>query len=407
MHHAAFIPPTRQTRAERGKATSLNIDLVRKEIPVTSRRAYFDNAGTGPPSINVLNAIHEYLADWRDFGENWEEWLPIIIESRRLFGKMIGASTEEVASVPNVTSALTAIASSVKYKPGGNIVISDLNFPTNIYLWHLQKTHGRAKEVRLLHHDENGTIPLDQWEKAIDDNTSIVSLDYVSWTNGCREKIREITRLAHDHDSFVIADSFHGLGVFPINAIQDEVDALVCGMYKWMQGPHGAAYLYTRKDRLGELDPNYIGWHGVQDSVVRRMTLQEDLFGKPFNINDARPAPDATRFEGGSWGVVSIIGAKAALEYALKHDQAERYHRVLRVTDHLIEGLQKRGRKILTPLQSDRRSGIVVFEDPDPHATFDKLKSLNITVASRVKAIRVSPHYYNTEEEIDKLLAAL
>ncbi|MBO0887953.1 aminotransferase class V-fold PLP-dependent enzyme, partial [Candidatus Bathyarchaeota archaeon] len=102
----------------------MNIDLVRKEIPVTSRRAYFDNAGTGPPSIHVLNAIHEYMGDWRDFGENWEEWLPMIIESRRLFGKMIGAGLDEVASVPNVTSAITALASSINYKPHGNIVIS-------------------------------------------------------------------------------------------------------------------------------------------------------------------------------------------------------------------------------------------------------------------------------------------
>ena len=385
----------------------MNIDLVRKEIPVTSRRAYFDNAGTGPPSIHVLNAIHEYMSDWRDYGENWEEWLPMIIESRRLFGKMIGADVDEIASVPNVTAAVTALASSITYKPGGNIVISELNFPTNIYLWHLQKKHGRAKEVRLLRKDQTGVVPLEDWENAIDDHTSIVSLDYVSWMNGCREKIREIVKLAHEHDAFIIADSFHGLGVFPISVKQDEPDALVCGMYKWMQGPHGAAFLYTRRDRLEDLDPNYIGWHGVEDSVVRRVSKQEDLFGKPFNIDDAVPAKDATRFEGGSWGVISIIGAKAALEYALKHDQQERYHRVLKVTDHLIEGLKKRGRKILTPLHSDRRSGIVVFEDPDPHATFNKLKSLNITVASRVKAIRVSPHYYNTEGEIDKLLAAL
>ncbi len=374
---------------------------------MTARHAYFDNAGTGPPPIQVVNAIHEYLADWRDYGENWEEWLPMIVEARRLFGKMIGAGLEEVASVPNVTSALTALASSVKYKPGGNIVISDLNFPTNIYLWHLQKKHGRAKEVRLLHRNENGVVPLDEWQKAIDDKTSIVSVDYVSWANGSREKIREIAKTAHEHDAFVIADSFHGSGVFPINAKQDDVDALVCGMYKWLQGPHGAAFLYTRKDKLDELDPNYIGWHGVEDSVVRRLSRQEDLFGKPFNINDARPASDATRFEGGSWGVVSIVGAKAALEYALKHDQQERYHRVLKVTDHLIDGLKKKGRRILTPLHSDRRSGIVVFEDPDPSATFKKLKSLNITVASRVKSLRASPHYYNTEEEIDKLLAAL
>ncbi len=154
--------------------------------------------------------------------------------------------------------------------------------------------------------------------------------------------------MAHEHDAFIIADAFHGLGVFPINALQDGVDALVCGMYKWMQGPHGAAFLYTRHDRLNDLDPNYIGWHGVEDSVVRRLSTQQDLFGKPFNIEDAEPAKDATRFEGGSWGVISIIGAKAALEYALKHDQQERYHRVLKITDHLIEGLKKKGRTILT-----------------------------------------------------------
>src|SRR5467141_2400969 len=406
-------PPSTPFIVETGKTEyhkalcPLNIDLVRKEIPVTSRRAYFDNAGTGPPSINVLNAIHEYLGDWRDYGENWEEWLPMIIDSRRLFAKMIGAGLEEVASVPNVSSALTSLASSIKYKPNGNIVISELNFPTNIYLWHLQKKHGRANEVRLLRKEADGVVPLDAWEKAIDDDTSIVSVDYVSWTNGCREKIREITKIAHEHGAFVIADSFHALGVFPIDARQDGVDALVCGMYKWMQGPHGAAFVYTRRDRLKDLDPNYIGWHGVHDSVVRRLTSQQDLFGKPFNIEETIPAADATMFEGGSWGVISIVGAKAALEFALKHDQTERSHRVLKVTEHLIEGLKKKGRKILTPLQSDRRSGIVVFEDPDPGATYERLKKLNITVASRVKALRASPHYYNTEEEIDKLLAAL
>jgi cysteine desulfurase / selenocysteine lyase len=385
----------------------LNLEQIRKEIPVTSHRAYFDNAGTGPPSIRVLDAVRKYLDEWQSYGENWEEWLPIIIESRRLFGEMIGADLDEVASIPNVSSALMALASSVKYKPHANIVISDLNFPTNIYLWHLQRKHGRVADVRLLHRNEHGIVPLDEWKKAIDDNTSIVSADYVSWTNGSRERIREIGELAHDHNAFFIADSFHGLGVFPINARRDDVDALVCGMYKWMQGPHGAAYLYTKREKLPELDPGYIGWHGVEDSVVRRVSKQEDLFGKPFDLTNAEPAPDATRFEGGSWGVVSIIGAKAALEYALTHDQQERYQQVLKLTDHLISGLRKKGRNILTPLDSDRRSGIVVFEDNDPAGTFQKLKALNITVASRVKAIRVSAHYYNTVEEIDKLLAAL
>src|SRR2546427_12498570 len=109
------------------------------------------------------------------------------------------------------------------------------------------------------------------------------------------------------------------------------------------------------------------------------MSKQEDLFGQPFNIDDVEAALDATRFEGGSWGVVSIVGPKADLEYALKQDQQERYHRILKVTDHLIDGLKKKGRKSLNTLQSEHRRGKVVFEDEDPQATYNMLKSPNIT----------------------------
>src|SRR5438445_13497219 len=113
-----------------------------------------------------------------------------------------------------------------------------------------------------------------------------------------------------------------------------------------MSGPRGATFVYTRRERLKDLDPNYIGWHGVQASVARRPTSQQDLFGKPFNIEETIPAPDATMFEGGSWGVISIVGAKAALELALKHDQTVRSQRVLKVTENLMEGLKKKCRKI-------------------------------------------------------------
>ena len=385
----------------------MNLEFVRKQIPVTSRRAYFDNAGTGPPTIMVLNALNEFITDWKEYGENWEEWLPIIIDSRRLFGKLIGAETDEIANIPNVTTALVALSSSIKYKKDGNIVISSLNFPTNIYNWHLQQSHGRAHEVRLLKPNSNGIIPLEDWEKAIDDKTSLVSVDYVSWMNGCREKIPEIAKIAHEHNSFAIADAFHGLGVFPINAKDDGVDALVCGTYKWLQAPHGTAFLYTHHDRIKELDPNYTGWHGVQDSVITRYTKEQDMFGTPFDIEKTVPADSATRFEWGTWGVMSVIGARAALEWALKDDMRNRYHHVLKMTGRLIEGLKQKGRQILSPLQTDRRSGILVFEDPDPASTYNKLKSENIVVASRVKSIRASPHYYNSEDEIDRLLMAL
>src|SRR5256712_12232334 len=112
-------------------------------------------------------------------------------------------------------------------------------------------------------------------------------------------------------------------------------------------------------------------------------------------------------FERETWRVIRVEGTRAALEWSIMYYKKKNKRRGRKITGHLTGGLKKKGRKIRTPLQSDRRSGIVVFEDPDPAATYNKLKSENIVVASRVKSIRASPHYYNSEDEIDRLLMAL
>jgi len=311
-----------------------------------------------------------------------------------------------VACVPSVTYGLGAIATSLQSKPKSNVVVSELNFPTNVYVWHSLKRKGNISEVRLLR-AKDGTVPISDFEKAIDDNTVAVSLDYVSWINGCKHDIRAVADLAHAHGALMIVDAFHAIGVLPVDVRRLGADVLVSGTYKWLMGPHGTAFLYVRGDVLDRLQPSITGWHGISDSVIARITKGQPAFGRPFDLSQAVPADDATRFEWGTWAVVSVVGSSAAIEFTVKYPPEERWPLVLHLTDRLVDGLRKKGRQTSSPLEPEMRSGIVTFRDPNAPGLCKKLQAENLIVAPRVNTVRVSPHFFNRDDEIDALLDRL
>jgi selenocysteine lyase/cysteine desulfurase len=276
----------------------LNVDEARNQIPLLKNTVYLDNAGAGPPPSSVHAVMQSFLDEWRDFGERWETWLLDIVKSRDLFAQLIGASVDEAACIPNVSSGLGAIAGAMNLRSGGNVVVSELNFPTNVYIWHALKQRGLLTEVRVLK-ARDGKVPLEDYERMIDDDTLAVSLEYVSWINGGRENISAITEIAHRHSSLMLVDAFHALGVMPVDVKHLDVDVLVSGTYKWLMGPHGTAYLYVKPERLDELEPAIVGWHGISDSVIARVRGGQDIFGRPFDPSKTELASDATRFE---WG---------------------------------------------------------------------------------------------------------
>jgi len=381
----------------------LNLNEVREQIPLLSQTLYLDNAGAGPPPISVDAAMRAFLDDWRDHGERWEIWLQDIVQARDLFAQLIHAQRDEVACIPNVSSGLGGIASSMQFGHESNVVVSELNFPTNIYLWHTLKARGLLDEVRVLK-PQDGQVSLTAYEKAIDDKTAAVSVDYVSWINGSRERIAEITKLAHAHDALMLVDVFHAAGVLPIDVKRLEVDALLCGTYKWLMGPHGTAFLYVKPETLAELKPSIVGWHGIKDSVIARVQSNEDPFGRPFDLTQAEPAGNATRFEWGTWAVVAVEGAKAALEFTLKYSPEERWPLIQRLNERLVNGVRRKGMHVTSPAGKERSSGIVTFEVADAGKVAKRLMTEHVVVAPRVNALRVSPHFYNTETEIDQFL---
>lgn len=381
----------------------MDLDEVRQQIPLLANNIYLDNAGAGPPPTSVHGAMRSFLDEWRDYGEKWDDWLLEIVKARELFARLIGATVEEVACVPNVTSGLAAIGSALRPSPGQNVVVSELNFPTNVYIWHALKQKGLLSEVRVLK-AKNGKVSISDFEKAIDDKTAAVSLDYVSWINGCKEDIKTVAQITHSHDALIIVDAFHALGVMPVDVRELNVDVLTCGTYKWLMGPHGTAFLFVKRNVIERLEPGIVGWHGISDSVVGRVLSKQDTFGRPFDLSSVIPANDATRFEWGTWAVIAVVGAKAALEFTMKYAPKDRQPTVERLNERLVNGLTGKGKRVTSPLEKERRSGIVTFEVDDATQVSRKLQQEHIIVAPRVNTLRVSPHFYNTEHEIDILL---
>lgn len=384
----------------------MNIEEVRQQIPLLAKNVYLDNAGAGPPPRTVSDAMSSFLNEWSSEGEKWDDWLLEIVKARELFARLIRANVDEVACVPSVSSGLGAIASSLRLQPGQNIVVSELNFPTNVYIWHAMKQKGLLSELRILK-AKNGVIPTEDYEKAIDDKTAAVSLDYVSWINGCKEDVKAIARIAHAHGALIVVDAFHALAVMPIDVQELGVDVLTAGTYKWLMGPHGTAFLYVNRNVLQRLQPSIVGWHGISDSVIARVLSRQETFGRPFDLSNVVPANDATKFEWGTWSVVTVIGAKAALKFTLRYTPEEREPLIRRLNERLVAGLLKKGKRVTSPLENSRRSGIVTFQMENAGEASRRLQEEHIIVAPRVNTLRVSPHFYNTESEVDTLLSRI
>jgi selenocysteine lyase/cysteine desulfurase len=379
--------------------------IYRENFPVLRERVYLDNAGAGIPPLSVTESMHSFLKEWSREGEKWENWLRDVVELRRKFASEIGASEKEIAVVPSVSFGLASLASSLNLRRK-KVIVSELNFPTNILLWQRMKERGLLKEVQILQAQE-GKVHEKVWKEAIDDSTLLVAVDYVSWFNGYRENVAEIAELAHRKGALVVVDCFHAMGVFPFDVKSLSVDVLVTGFYKWICGPHGVACLYVSKELLENSEPSYIGWHGIEDSVAERVMKGRDPFDVPFNFKSARPSKSASRYEWGTWASVVVKGAIEAVNWMRIVTPANRFRIISELRDYLLEKLQELGFKLVTPSKTDSLAGIVTFKTDDHVKMVEKLRKRGVVVSGRYNHIRVSPHFYNTYEDIQELLNSL
>lgn len=365
----------------------------RRLFPVTERYIYLNHASTGPLPTPAVEAMTLHLAQRAGREESdYEQWEQRVAEVRGLIARLIQARPEEIAFVGSTSHGLNIVAAGFDWRAGDNVVCAEMEFPANVYPW--LNLRRRGVEVRFAQARE-GRIPVSAIAEQMDSRTRLVALSFVEFCTGYRHDLATVSELCRQHHARLCVDGIQGLGALPLDVNRCGVDYLAAQAPKWLLGPIGIGFLYCRLERLPELDLVMGGWRGVVN--------QKDYF-----CYDSEWFPDARRFELVP-NILGIIGLGASLELLLDVGIERIEAQIMALTDRLLEQLHAEGYPIVTPHACRaERSGIVSFvPKEEPEALARRLKAAGIVVSARGPCIRVSPHFYNTAGEIDRLMDEL
>jgi selenocysteine lyase/cysteine desulfurase len=366
-----------------------SIDKIREQFPVTRNKVFLNHAAQSPLPKPVAEAVRKYVEDFSNFGDTSMEWND---GGKPLFAKLIGAKKEEIAFIENTSVGMNIAASVLKYPPGSKIVTTDLEYPSVVYPWLRRSLGVKVHYVK----NVDGKILLEDVEKAVDDKTVAIAVSHVEYVNGFRNDLRALSEIAHKHGAYLIVDAIQSAGAIPIDVKRDNVDFLATACYKWLLSPPGAGYLYVKEELIEKFEPPFVGWASVKPEVFETIDF--------WDIWSLRLSETASRFEVGSPSFISLMGAAEALKMLLNFGIKNIEERILKLTEYAIEAIKNLALELLTPEEKEYRSGIVLFKIHKPQELVTKLRQKGIVVSARAHGIRVSPHFYNTEDEIERLI---
>jgi len=364
------------------------------EFPVARKLVYLNHAGVSPLPATSAAAASELLALFRDEGAfHLRRWLEIAEEVRGRFARLVGARKEEVAFVKNTSEGLSIVAAGFPWREGDNLVTASVEFPANVYPW--LRLRSRGVEVRMVA-PRDGRLRKEDLFGACDGRTRLVTLSSVEFADGFRNDVPGIGQFCRRHGIFFCVDAIQSLGVLPMDVKAYGVDALSADGHKWLLAPEGIGGFYLSAEVLEMIEPVVLGWHSVRNRF-------------DFETYDFTLSPDARRFEPGSFNTVGLAALNASLGLLLSVGVDRIWERVRALTDLAIEAAERAGYEVISSRRPEERSGIVTFRvrGVDAPALWKALLGRGVVCASRSGGIRISPHFYNTPEEIERFFDIL
>lgn len=368
---------------------------IRDLFPVTQRYTYLNHASVGALPRPVTQAMAHYLDEQSSRGsEALIDWDRDLERIRRAAARFLGAQRDEVIFTGSISHGLNIVAAGLDWRPGDNLICAETEFTANIYPW--TNLRRRGVEVRFAP-ARDCRIPITEVTALMDHRTRLVAISFVEFCTGYRVDLDALSALCRERQVYLCVDGIQGLGALQFRVDQTPVDFVAAHAAKWMLGPIGAGFLYVRHDLLSRLEPVMTGWRAVVD--------RDDYF-----CYDSPLREGGERFEPGSLNAVGLVGMEAAIELLLSIGLDDIEDRILDLTGYLIAGLEAKGCTVTSPVASRReRSGIVCFRHPfvSSDALMEQLQRAAVLVSLRGDVIRVSPHFYNNEADLEHLLDVL
>ena len=374
-----------------------NEDLRRHEFPVAKKKIFLAHAGVCPLPRRVADAMVD-CATKSTLGDQEEFMLGRLGEARKLGARLLNCQPEEIALVGPTSLALSFVASGLSFRRGDNILIYHDDYPANVYPW--MSLAEKNVQVRLLNTRGTGVIRPRDVAGQIDENTKFVALASCHFISGFRLEYAEIGKLLRERGILFCLDAIQTVGAFPTTV--EHVDFLAADGHKWLLGPCGAGIFYVRRELQEKLNPPIYGWHNIRNpNFVAQETIE---FRK-----------DARKYEAGTQNLIGLTGLIASMEMALELGVDNIAAELLRKRSWFLPELQKRGFNVLNANEKPENAGsIFSFNHPGKEmaALHKKLTDAGIVTSLRTDRagknyIRISPHFYNTDAELQRVLELL
>jgi kynureninase len=368
----------------------------RSEFPVLERTAYLISASLGPIGTRARSRLDAYLDAWASKGAPdlvwFEDIFPAMGDLKRTFAGMTGCDPDELAITTNISVALSTIATCLDLSGSRNrVILSELDFPTDGHVWLAQP----GAEIVWLPSEDGLTIPLETYADAIDERTALVMVNRVLYRSSAIMDAKAVCAIAREAGALTFVDDYHGAGIVPLDLHDLGCDLYSAGVLKWLCGGPGLAFLYARRDLLPSLEPRITGWFATDE---------------PFSFDAQHLVyhPSARRLEHGTPPAPVVFLAQGGLDVITEVGVERIRVRQGELTDQVIAGADELGLPVRTPRERRARGGVVnVGVGPLAGEICHALLARDVCTDYRGDGLRVSPHFFNTEDDIDRMFAEL
>jgi cysteine desulfurase/selenocysteine lyase len=368
---------------------------IRSLFPITEQYVYMNHAAVAPLSTRVRDGMFALVEDvTRNGSVNYEEWCQTYERTRESAARLVNATAHEIAFMRNTSDALSAVANGIDWHEGDNVVTCNVEFPSNVYPW-MRLAEERRIAMKFAE-ERSGRVDTDELLSQVDDRTRVVTISWVQFASGFRSDLARIGKFCRERDILFVVDAIQGLGGLKLDVARDYVDAFAADAHKYLLGPEGIALLYVSDRVIDRINPTVVGWTSVNN--------YEQYLDYRLDYREG-----AGRFECGTLNSAGVYGLGAGIDLFLEVGPEAIESYLLELGDYLAERLTSKGYEIVSPRGAGEASAIVTckHERHTPRDLYRLLREKNILTASRLNRLRISPHFYNTREEVDALVDAL
>lgn len=365
-------------------------DRLRQDFPVTTKYSYLANAAISPIPIPVRDAVLEFYNDNMIYGGTlWQKWIDSLEETRRLYAAFIGAHFEEIAFTHSTSEGMNIIAHMLADR--GNVISNDLEYPSSNLPW-----INKRADITIIP-SVRGMVPIQRIQKAIRRKTRTLITSHVQYSTGFKQDLETLGRICAEKNLFFVVNATQSIGAVNFDVGKFDIDFTVANGHKWMFSSFGIGTLYIRRKLLHSesgLNPAFFSQFGQKDR-------------EHFDNMRIRMSKDASKFELSTPHFPNIIALRTGIEYISKISITRIEERIRSLTKYLLDRLSQLKIQVLSPLMDKYRSAIIVFKSRTPEHLVAYLRKKEIIVSARGGGIRVSPHFYNNESDIDRLISVL